>query len=207
VYELGEHDGRPFMVMEFVAGGSLAKRLKASPLPPREAAELLAHAASGAGAAHVQGIVHRDLKPDNVLLATDGTPKVTDFGIAKRQSHDLTQTNALMGTSAYMAPEQAAARAKFVGPQADVWALGIILVRVERRLELRLVLPHPRMLPNSNRVSDQFDILQTIAVLLITIRAVVVEWTVYITDSIENRPTRYLMVSFADLWKPATGHE
>ncbi|MBN9123065.1 MAG: protein kinase, partial [Planctomycetes bacterium] len=80
----------------------------------------------GVAAAHELGVVHRDLKPDNVLLDGD-TPKVADFGIAKRRSHEMTQTNALMGTPAYMAPEQAAARAKFVGPAADVWSLGVML--------------------------------------------------------------------------------
>lgn len=127
VHELGEHDGRQFMAMEYVSGGSLDQRLKDGPFTPRAAAELLAQVAGGVAAAHDLGIVHRDLKPGNVLLAADGSPKVTDFGIAKRASHEMTQTNALMGTPAYMAPEQAAARAKFVGPQADVWALGVIL--------------------------------------------------------------------------------
>lgn len=127
VYELGEYDGRPFMAMEFVPGGSLADRLARGPLTPREAAGLVGQAAAGVGAAHELGVVHRDLKPGNVLLAADGAPKVTDFGLAKRRAADLTQTQAVLGTPAYMAPEQAAGRAKFVGPQADVWALGVIL--------------------------------------------------------------------------------
>ena len=128
VIELGDHDGRPFMVMELLTGGSLEDRLAAGErMSPRLAAELLAKVAGAVAAAHELGIVHRDLKPGNVLLSPAGEPKVTDFGIAKRQSHALTQTNVLMGTPAYMAPEQAAARAKFVGPQADVWALGVIL--------------------------------------------------------------------------------
>ncbi len=127
VYELGEHAGRPFMAMEFVSGGSLADRLTRGPLSPRETAELLAKVAEGVGAAHEAGIVHRDLKPGNIMLDAVGEPKVMDFGIAKRESHVMTQTNAMMGTPAYMAPEQAAAKAKFVGPPADVWALGVIL--------------------------------------------------------------------------------
>jgi eukaryotic-like serine/threonine-protein kinase len=127
VYELGEADGRPFMAMEFVPGGSLEKRLKQGSLAPRAAAALVAKIAAGVGAAHEAGVVHRDLKPGNVLLTEDDSPKVTDFGIAKRKAHDLTQTQALMGTPAYMAPEQAASRAKFVGPQTDVWSLGVIL--------------------------------------------------------------------------------
>jgi eukaryotic-like serine/threonine-protein kinase len=77
VYELGEHDGRPFMAMEFVPGGSLEKRLESGPSAPRVAAELLAKIAVGVSAAHELGIVHRDLKPGNVLLAADGSPKVS----------------------------------------------------------------------------------------------------------------------------------
>src|SRR5204863_2827287 len=97
-------------------------------LPPRAAAELVEKIARGVQAAHDLGIVHRDLKPANVLFDDAGEPKVTDFGLAKRGTgSDLTQTNAVMGTPAYMSPEQAAGRAKFVGPQADVYALGAIL--------------------------------------------------------------------------------
>ncbi|MBA4190294.1 MAG: hypothetical protein C0467_20095 [Planctomycetaceae bacterium] len=128
VFELGEHDGRPFMAMEFVAGGSLADYLKATGgLAPRIAAELTEKIARGVAAAHDLGIVHRDLKPANVLLAAGGTPKVADFGLAKFQTNDLTATQAVMGTPAYMAPEQAAGRAKFLGPPADVWSLGVML--------------------------------------------------------------------------------
>ncbi|MBN9120102.1 MAG: protein kinase, partial [Planctomycetes bacterium] len=127
VIELGVHAGKPFTVMEFVAGGSLADRLRArGQLSPTEAARLMERVARGVAAAHELGVVHRDLKPGNVLMDGDN-PKVADFGLAKRRSHDLTQTAALMGTPAYMAPEQAAARAKFVGPTADVWALGVML--------------------------------------------------------------------------------
>ncbi len=138
VFELGEVDGQPFMVMELVEGGSLAALLKAeSKLNPRAAAALVAKVARSVEAAHASSIVHRDLKPQNILLAapshdcTDtakfGEPKVTDFGIAKRGGGaDLTQTNMVLGTPAYMSPEQAAGT-KFVGPPSDVWSLGVIL--------------------------------------------------------------------------------
>jgi serine/threonine protein kinase len=137
VIELGEHDGRPFIAMEYVPGGNLAGWIKArAPAPPWDAAALVAKVADGVAAAHEVGVVHRDLKPANVILDAAGEPKVTDFGLAKRRSADLTATQAMMGTPAYVAPEQAAMRATFVGPPADVWALGVILyecvIRVDR---------------------------------------------------------------------------
>jgi tetratricopeptide (TPR) repeat protein len=129
VHELGEADGRPFLAMEYIAGGSLAVRLAQSPLPAREAAALVATLAAAIDHSHRLGVVHRDLKPANVLIGADGTPKVTDFGLAKLLDADAgqTQTGAVLGTPAYMAPEQAAAGASAAGPPADVWALGVIL--------------------------------------------------------------------------------
>ncbi len=127
VFEFGDASGRPFIAFEYLAGGKLTPKL-GSPLPPKEAAELLSQIARGVAAAHDQGIVHRDLKPGNVLFDEAGVPKVTDFGLAKRSAgSDLTATQAVMGTPAYMAPEQASGSARFVGPQADVWSLGVIL--------------------------------------------------------------------------------
>jgi WD40 repeat protein/tRNA A-37 threonylcarbamoyl transferase component Bud32 len=129
VYDYGEANGRPFLAMEYLSGGSLSDRLKRSGLhDPKAAAELVATLAGAVHAAHDLGIVHRDLKPGNVLYDEHGQPKVTDFGLAKRAGgSDLTATQAVMGTPAYMAPEQARGDTKFVGPQADVYSLGVIL--------------------------------------------------------------------------------
>jgi tRNA A-37 threonylcarbamoyl transferase component Bud32 len=129
VYEYGEAGGRPFLALEYLPGGSLADRLKQDGrLDPKAAAELVGTLAAALQAAHDLGIVHRDLKPGNVLFDDRGTPKVTDFGLAKRAGGgDLTSTRAVLGTPAYMAPEQARGDTKFVGPQADVYSLGVIL--------------------------------------------------------------------------------
>jgi serine/threonine protein kinase/tetratricopeptide (TPR) repeat protein len=152
VYEVGEHDGQPFLVLEFVPGGTLAHRLGGRPLAPRLAARAVATLARAVQYAHEQGVIHRDLKPANVLLKPDGGRAgaavapvdgpgpmpmplgddrlmIADFGLARWQ-HDLlelTRPGQPIGTPAYMAPEQAAARADDIGPAADLYALGVIL--------------------------------------------------------------------------------
>jgi serine/threonine-protein kinase len=143
IYEVGEHRGQPYFSLELVEDGSLDRKLAGKPVPPSEAAALVETLARAMHYAHERGIVHRDLKPANVLLqrkataggtdggwrAVDFEPKVSDFGLAKCLDGQAGQTHsgAVMGTPAYMAPEQAAGRTKEVGPAADVYALGAIL--------------------------------------------------------------------------------
>jgi eukaryotic-like serine/threonine-protein kinase len=129
IHHIGEADGLPYFELEYVEGGSLDRRLDGTPWPAKRSAELIESVARGVAAAHRQGIVHRDLKPGNVLLAADGTPKITDFGLAKSLAGDsgLTRTDSIMGSPCYMSPEQAAGKTKGVGPLADVYALGVIL--------------------------------------------------------------------------------
>ena len=127
IYESGEHDGLPFLALEFMEGGSLARRLGGRPQPPREAAGLLEALAMAVDYAHSQGVVHRDLKPANVLLTRDGQPKLADFGLAKFADNGLTASGVVLGTPAYMAPEQAIGDNGGVGPAADIYSLGAIL--------------------------------------------------------------------------------
>jgi Protein kinase domain len=128
VHEIGEHDGKPFFSLEFCTGGSLDRKLDGTPLKPQDAAQLVQTLARAMHAAHEKNVIHRDLKPANVLLAEDGTPKITDFGLAKKLDDvGQTATGAIMGTPSYMAPEQASGLSKAIGPAADIYALGAIL--------------------------------------------------------------------------------
>src|SRR4029077_11565499 len=128
IYGLGDHEGRPYFEMEYIEGGSLARRLDGTPWSPEPSARMVAVLARAIGDAHRLGIVHRDLKPANVLLMNDETPKVVDFGLAKTLEADssLTQPGVFVGTPSYAAPEQVEGLTKAVGPAADIYALGAI---------------------------------------------------------------------------------
>jgi tetratricopeptide (TPR) repeat protein/tRNA A-37 threonylcarbamoyl transferase component Bud32 len=130
VYEVGEQDGCPYFSLEYVDGENLASRVENMPQPARLAAEWVEALARAIDMTHRKGILHRDLKPANVLLTRDGTPKLTDFGLAKHfgdTESGSTRTGAVLGTPSYMAPEQAAGRIRELGPAADIYALGAIL--------------------------------------------------------------------------------
>lgn len=128
VYEAGEEGDIAYIAMELVEGESLAARLARAVLAPNDSAVLLGQLAGAVQFAHASGVIHRDLKPSNVLLDRDGTPKLSDFGLAKVLDGDgnQTQTGELLGTPAYMAPEQTT-NGKAVGPATDIYGLGAIL--------------------------------------------------------------------------------
>jgi WD40 repeat protein/tRNA A-37 threonylcarbamoyl transferase component Bud32 len=138
LYEIGSHDGRPFLAMEWVEGGSLANRLDSKPWPAGAAAAHVETLARAIHVAHGEGVVHRDLKPANILLSEDPagqagpTPKITDFGLAQptEGAQTLTQSGVLVGTPGYMAPEQARGNRALVGPATDIYALGVVLYQL-----------------------------------------------------------------------------
>ncbi|RIK79161.1 MAG: hypothetical protein DCC68_13680 [Planctomycetota bacterium] len=130
VYEVGDTLRGPYISMEYVEGGSLRESLDGTPWTAKRAAEFIATLAEAVHFAHTRGVIHRDLSPGNVLLATDGTPKITDFGLAKLLGGGeggRTQAGVILGTPSYMPPEQSGASADSIGPPADVYALGAIL--------------------------------------------------------------------------------
>jgi serine/threonine-protein kinase len=129
VYDAGEAQGHPYLVMELVDGRPLSEVLRDPALDLRGRITLLLKAARGIAEAHRKGIVHRDLKPSNILVTTTGEPKVADFGLAHllNAETELTKTGSTLGTPLYMSPEQVEGRAKEVTPRTDVYALGAIL--------------------------------------------------------------------------------
>lgn len=142
VYEVGELHGQPWFSMQYVDGQTLSQRLTRGPISPREAVSLLIPIADAVGAAHRAGILHRDIKPSNILITPDGKPFVTDFGLAKRVPGDdashadpgsgshvdqITQSGAILGTPAWMSPEQAAGRSEAINVATDIYSLGAVL--------------------------------------------------------------------------------
>ena len=130
VYEIGEVDGQPFFAMKYIEGGSLAEHIEHLADEPEEAMALLAKVAKAVHHAHQRGVLHRDLKPGNILLDESGEPLVTDLGLAKSTTNDsnLTNTGAVMGTPAFMPPEQAAGGG--VTTAADIYSLGAIMYQL-----------------------------------------------------------------------------
>ncbi|HST30321.1 MAG TPA: protein kinase [Chthoniobacterales bacterium] len=128
IYEIAERDGSCYFSMKFIEGGRLDELVETGPMPPRLAAELLVKIARTVQFAHEHGILHRDIKPGNVLLDKKGEPHLTDFGLARLIEQESTITNSfdVLGTPSYMAPEQAAGRAKELTPGADVYSLGAV---------------------------------------------------------------------------------
>jgi serine/threonine-protein kinase len=129
VYEVGRSDTFPYIVSEFVEGITLSDALSDPRLSFRESAQLVARVAEALQHAHSQGVVHRDLKPSNIMLTPDGTPRIMDFGLAKRDAGEITMTvdGQVLGTPAYMSPEQASGQAHHVDGRSDVYSLGVIL--------------------------------------------------------------------------------
>ena len=128
-FEAGEYEEHVYLVIEHLQGGSLEERIgEGGPLPPVEAARVMATIARGLGIIHALGVLHRDLKPENIMFGADGTAKLVDFGIARLLEADsLTDTGALVGTPAFMAPEQATGDKRSMGAWTDVYGLGATL--------------------------------------------------------------------------------
>ena len=131
VYEVGQHNELYYFSMGFVDGVTLEAKARNQILSPREAATICRDLAEALEYAHQRSVIHRDVKPHNVLMGADGKPRLTDFGLAKLidENQDLTSTGQVMGTAAYMAPEQARGNHGMVGPSTDVYSLGATLYR------------------------------------------------------------------------------
>jgi tetratricopeptide (TPR) repeat protein len=132
IHDAGEHAGTPYVVMAFIEGSSLAKLAKQGRLESTQAVQLVCKVATGLEAIHAQGIIHRDLKPGNILLDPAGEPLVTDFGLARsgQDSECLTVHGSMLGTPAYMAPEQVSPDIGPIGPWTDIYSLGVVLFQL-----------------------------------------------------------------------------
>jgi eukaryotic-like serine/threonine-protein kinase len=130
LYDYGEDEAGPYMALEWLHGGTLEDRLKRGPLPPEETHRVAAGIAAGLAHLHSRGLVHRDLKPANVLFDEEGRPKLGDFGLARHTAGagTLTEAGTVLGTAAYISPEQAAGEP--AGAASDVYSFGVILFRM-----------------------------------------------------------------------------
>src|SRR3954447_14039823 len=131
LYDYGEENGRPFMVLEYLGGGTLEDRLRSrKPLPDDETLGIATGVAAGLAQAHARGVVHRDLKPANVLFDDERRPKIADFGIARMAAGEgtLTEAGTVLGTAAYISPEQAMGEP--ATPASDVYSFGVLLYRM-----------------------------------------------------------------------------
>jgi Tol biopolymer transport system component len=148
VFDVGTHEGSPYLVSELLEGQSLRERLEGGPIPPRKVIELVVQVCSGLAAAHEKGIVHRDLKPENLFITSDSHVKILDFGVAKLIHPDVkadpyaktttsgptTEAGTVVGTAAYMSPEQV--RGQAVDHRSDIFSLGVVLYEMLSRAKV-----------------------------------------------------------------------